>query len=91
MAESQFGEVKGLPCIHVEFLTERYRITGKIYAQTGAGHSWRFSDILNKADRSFVPVTDVTVFSLETHEIVWRKDFLALNKASVVMASGEED
>lgn len=70
----------------VEFWTERYRITGKIYTPVGAGHSWRFSDILNKADRSFIPVCDVTVFSLETKEIVWRGDFTAINKVSIVLA-----
>ncbi len=70
----------------VEFWTERYRITGKIYTPVGAGHSWRFSDILNKADRSFIPVCDVTVFSLETKDVVWRGDFLAINKVSIVLA-----
>ncbi len=74
----------------VEFWTERYRITGKIYTPVGAGHSWRFSDILNKADRSFLPVCDVTVFSLETKEIVWRGDFLAINKVSIILATNED-
>ena len=74
----------------VEFWTERYRITGKVYTPVGAGHSWRFSDILNKADRSFIPVCDVTVFSLETKEIVWRGDFLAINKVSIILATNED-
>ena len=74
----------------VEFWTERYRITGKVYTPVGAGHSWRFSDILNKADRSFIPVCDVTVYSLETKEIVWRGDFLAINKVSIILATNED-
>jgi hypothetical protein len=74
----------------VEFWTERYRIIGKIYTPVGAGHSWRFSDILNKADRSFIPVCDVTVFSLETKDVVWRGDFLALNKVSIILATSED-
>lgn len=73
-----------------EFWTERYRITGKIYAPTGAGHSWRFSDILNKGDRSFIAVCDVTVFSLNTNEIVWQGDFLALNKVAIVLATNRD-
>lgn len=75
---------------NVEFWTERYRITGQIYAPTGAGHSWRFSDILNKGDRSFIPVCDVTVFSLNSNEIVWQGDFLALNKVFIVLATNRD-
>lgn len=75
---------------NVEFWTERYRIIGQIYAPTGAGRSWRFSDILNKADRSFIPVCDVTVFSLNTNEIVWQGDFLALNKVFIVLATNRD-
>lgn len=82
MVEGKVGEYLR----HVEFWTERYRISGIIYTPVGAGHSWRFSDILNKADRSFLPVSDVTIFSLDTKEIVWQGDFLALNKIFVVLA-----
>lgn len=74
----------------VEFWTERYRITGKVYTPVGAGHSWRFSDILNKPDRSFISVCDVTVFSLETKDVVWRGDFLAINKVSIILATNED-
>jgi hypothetical protein len=74
----------------VEFWTERYRIIGKVYTPVGAGHSWRFSDILNRVDRSFIPVCDVTVFSLETKDVVWRGDFLALNKVSIILATSED-
>jgi hypothetical protein len=74
----------------VEFWTERYRITGTVYTPVGAGHSWRFSDILNKADRYFIPVCDVIVFSIGTEDIVWRGNFLAINKTSIVMATNED-
>lgn len=70
----------------VEFWTERYRISGKIYTPVGAGHTWRFSDIVNKADRSFIPVCDVTIFSLDTKDVVWQGDFMILNKSCVVLA-----
>lgn len=74
----------------VEFWTERYRIIGRIYTPVGAGHSWRFSDILNRADRSFIAVSDVTIFSLNTSEIVWQGDFLALNKVFIVLGTSKD-
>lgn len=86
MLEKRIGEY----IRHAEFWTARYRITGKIYTPAGAGHSWRFSDILNKADRAFIPVCDVTVFSLDTNEIVWQGDFLALNKVFIVLATNQD-
>lgn len=70
----------------VEIWTERYRIIGTIHTPAGVGHTWRFSDILNKQDRSFIPLTDVTIFPLSGEDVLWRGDFMALNREFIVLA-----
>lgn len=84
-------EKKGLPFIQVEFWTERYCITGKVYMPVGAGRTWRLSDIMNRTDRSFIPVTDTTIVTLDTKETVWQGAFLALHKVFIVMATSSQD
>ncbi len=74
----------------VEIWTERYRIIGTSTIPSGAGHSWRFSDILNKPDRPFLVLTDVTIFSLDRESVLWRGDSMILNKIFIVMAKDIE-
>lgn len=73
----------------VEIWTERYRIIGTTIIPSGAGHSWRFSDILNKSDRPFLPLSDVTIFSLDGDTILWQGNSMTVNKSFVVLATDE--
>ena len=85
MAEAWAGERKS----QVEIWTERYRIIGTTFIPSGAGHSWRFSDILNKPERPFLPLTDVTIFSLDGGNILWQGNSMTLNKSFVILATDE--
>ncbi|MBZ0169339.1 hypothetical protein MELA_00734 [Candidatus Methylomirabilis lanthanidiphila] len=73
----------------VEIWTERYRIIGTTIIPSGAGHSWRFSDILNKPDRPFLPLTEVTIFSLDGGNLLWQGHSMTISKSFVVLATDE--
>jgi hypothetical protein len=69
----------------VEIWTDQFIIVGDAHAPHSIrGTKRRLSDLLNDPTRPFLPITDVTVFSLQRRRL-WRGEFLAVNKASVVL------
>lgn len=66
------------------FETDRHRIVGDVTLPP-EGYQSRFSDLLNRAEYSFIALIDVEVASLEGGEVK-RYPFLALGKAHVQLA-----
>lgn len=65
--------------------TERYRITG-VLRMPRDGYRSRLTDYLNAAERSFVPLTDVEIVSLDGGPEIERRPFVALSLAHIVLA-----
>lgn len=68
----------------VEIWTDRYRLVGNIHIPV-TGYKARLSDVLNEEKRPFLALTDVSLYTLNGGEPLWRGGFLALNKASVIL------
>lgn len=68
----------------VEIWTGRYRLLGYVHIPMGGGYKGRLSDVLNEEGKPFLALTDVTLSSLDGQEFLWKGDFLAVNKASIV-------
>jgi hypothetical protein len=66
------------------FETDRYRIVGDVTLPP-EGYQSRFSDLLNRSDLPFIPITNAQVTPLEGGEAE-RHRFLALGKAHVRVA-----
>ena len=81
MAEMQVGGWT----IRVEIWTEQYRLLGDVSAVISGGKKGRFSDVLNEPGRPFLALSNVTLSSLDGKDL-WGGDFLAVNKAAVVLA-----
>lgn len=69
----------------VEIWTERYRLLGNVHIPMGGGYKGRLSDILNEERKPFLALTDVTLSSLDGQELLWKGEFLAVNKTSVIL------
>lgn len=66
--------------IHIVALTREYRIEGITHRIPNA----RLSDLMNRVDLPFLPVTDAIVYNLDGREIM-KAGFLSLNKSHVVV------
>lgn len=62
--------------------TTQFRIEGTIHFIPKA----RVSDLLNRHDIAFIPMTEVILYDLEGKEIL-RTDFLAVNKDQLTVLS----
>ena len=62
--------------------TNHFRIEGMVHCIPKA----RVSDLLNRQDISFLPMTDVVLYDLNGKE-VFRSDFLAVNKDQITILS----
>ena len=62
----------------VEIWTEGQRIRGKVFVPMDK----RLSDCLNDTAR-FLSVTDVTIRSLNSNDVLWEGTYLAVNKSAV--------
>lgn len=95
MAEMEVGEGS---TSRLEIWTDRYRIMGNTHLPTWGSYTKRASDLLNDEGRPFLALTDVTLSSLDgveggggaskrgkTQNLLWRGDFLLVNKASIVL------
>ena len=72
--------------IRVITFTDRFRIEGDIHLYENS----RLSDILNaESSKDFVALTNVKIFSMED-QLLYTKDFLALNKQHVVLVILDE-
>jgi len=58
-----------------------YRIVGTVHLQVGG----RVSDFVNwnVADGPFIPLTDVTVFSVDTDEQLFATEFIAVHRNQI--------
>ncbi len=57
------------------------KIEGKIYKLP----SNRLLDMLNQREESFIPVIDATVYCLLTGNVLFKSEFLAVNKQNIVL------
>ena len=65
--------------------TSRHRITG-ILRLPRDGYRSRLTDYLNASERSFLPLTNVEIASLDGGQDVERRAFLALSLRHIVLA-----
>jgi Family of unknown function (DUF6812) len=68
--------------IRVVILTATYRIEGEVHISPGG----RVLDEVNK-DKPFLPLTKAAVYSITGNKPLTLRDFLAVNKSSIVMIS----
>ena len=45
----------------------------------------RLLDMLNRGEEDFIPVTDATVYCLLTGNVLFKSEFLAVNKQKIVL------
>jgi uncharacterized protein DUF6812 len=70
---------------HVEVWTDRYLIRAEAHVSAAIkGSRQRISDLLNDKAKAFLPLTNVTLYTTAKKKL-WAGDFLAINKASIVM------
>ena len=62
--------------------TAQFRMEGMVHFVPKA----RVSDLLNRQDITFIPMTEVTVYDLSGMEVL-KTDFLAVNKQQIMMLS----
>jgi hypothetical protein len=77
---TEFEDVELGEKTKIEVWTDRVLIVGDAHIP----HSIRLSDLLNQPGKSFLALTNVTLSSLSKRRI-WRGDFLAVNKSSIVL------
>ena len=69
----------------IEVWTDRVLIVGDAHIPHSIrGMKDRLSDLLNQQGKSFLSLTGVTLSSLSKRRL-WRGDFLAVNKSSIVL------
>lgn len=69
--------------IPVVILTNNYRVEGEMHLVPGG----RLIDEINKKDRNFLPVTNVTIYDVKGDSPLDTLDFLAINKELVVFVT----
>lgn len=75
----------------IEVWTHKYRLIGNLHIPMGQGYKARLSDVLNEEKRPFLPLTDITLYSMDGEALLWTGSFLALNKASIVLVKALEE
>ena len=45
----------------------------------------RLLDMLNQREENFIPVTDATVYCLVTGNVLFKSEFLAVNKLNIIL------
>jgi uncharacterized protein DUF6812 len=69
----------------VEVWTDRFLIRAEAHVSAAIkGSRQRISDLLNDQAKAFLPLTNVTLYTTAKKK-VWAGDFLAINKASIVL------
>jgi hypothetical protein len=69
----------------VQFETERHLIVGNVTLPP-EGYQSRFSDSLNRADFTFIPVVDVEIWPIDGDGEVVRRPFIVVGKQHVRIA-----
>jgi hypothetical protein len=82
---SEFEDVEQGGKTKIEVWTDRVLLVGDAHIPHSIrGVKDRLSDLLNHPGKPFLSLTDVTISSLSNRRL-WRGDFLAVNKASIVL------
>jgi hypothetical protein len=82
---AEFEDVELGEKTKVEVWTDRVLIVGDVHIPHSIrGVKDRLSDLLNQPGKSFLALTSVTLSSLSKRRL-WRGDFLAVNKPSIVL------
>lgn len=68
--------------VRVGLETAKYKILGKIFLLK----DWRLSDLLNQNERGFLVLTNAKAFSVDGKDVLCEKEFLMINKNSIVLA-----
>jgi hypothetical protein len=89
MMEGGEGQGIGRRVERVVFETDRYVIVGDVILPP-EGYKSRFSDALNRADLSFLPLTNAELTPLDGGP-VQKKPFVVLGKAHIRVAFPLED
>jgi len=71
---------------NVLVLTARYRIEGTVHLLRKS----RLSDLMNRTDFNFLPLTDVVMYDCATGETVLESRFLCLNKSDITVVTPKE-
>ena len=50
----------------------------------------RLLDMLNQREENFIPVTDATVCCLVTGNVLFKSEFLAVNKLNIILISKQQ-
>ena len=45
----------------------------------------RLLDMLNQGEENFIPITDATVYCLVTGNVLFKSEFLAVNKQNIIL------
>jgi len=72
--------------MRVEIITDRYRIVGDVFIQSANGYRSRLTDVLNQPDKTFLPLINVGMYSIDEDREEWKGNFLAVNKAGIMFA-----
>ncbi len=61
--------------------TSAYRIEGEMHVLSGS----RLTDALNSKAKDFVAITDASVFPLHGQDMLWKAEYVAVNRDSIAM------
>ena len=50
----------------------------------------RLLDMLNQREENFIPVTDATVYCPVTGDVLFKSEFLAVNKLNIILISKQQ-
>ena len=67
--------------VHAIIRTSGEKIEGKIFKIP----SKRLLDMLNQGNESFIPIIDATVYCLLTGNVLFKSEFLAVNKQNIIL------
>ena len=63
---------------------------GKIEGKISILPHDRLLDMLNQREENFIPVTDATVYCLVTGNVLFKSEFLAVNKQNIILISKQQ-
>jgi hypothetical protein len=78
----------------VEKLASNAIIYTKSFLITGTVHILpheRLTELLDSTNKTFIPVTDATIYTVADHRIVGRTKFLSLNKNEIVIVYPKDE
>lgn len=72
--------------VHKETVDAVIRTSGeKIEGKISKLPSNRLLDMLNQGEENFIPILDATVYCLVTGNVLFKSEFLAVNKQNIIL------